>query len=433
MKKTTAKFNGIAVPRGETIVINDGKPVTPAKPIIPFIEGDGIGPEISSAMRAVVDAAVRTAYGSKRKIVWYEVFAGEKAASRFGKSLPDDTLAAIARFNVAIKGPLNTPTGEGIRSLNVALRKHFDLFQCVRPVRYFKGVPSPMLRPQDLNIVIFRENTEDVYSGIEFQAESEAAKRVIALAGELGETIRPDSGIGIKVISRTGSKRLIRAAIQYAIDHNRDSVTIVHKGNIQKFTEGAFLRWGEELALEEFGDRIVFEKDLWTVHNGNLPEGKILLRSRIADAMFAELLLKPTRYSVVACCNLNGDYLSDAAAGQVGGLGIAPGANIGDHYALFEATHGTAPDIAGQNIANPCSLLLSAVMMLDFLGWTEAGELIIKAIEATIGANHLTKDLAIPAGLSTHLSTTQFGEELVKSVKSLRPKAPRKRRCACTE
>jgi isocitrate dehydrogenase len=409
-------YNGVQVPAGEIVAFSDGKPVTPDHPIIPFIAGDGIGCEISVATRKILDAAVSAAYRGKRSIAWFEVFAGEKALGQFGKHLPDDTLSAIRQFGVAIKGPLGTPTGGGIRSLNVTLRQTFDLYRCVRPVRYFKGVPSVVKAPKDLDVVIFRENTEDVYAGIEFQMGSDGARRVISLLGEMGTAVRDDSGVGIKIMSRFGSRRLVRAAIQYAIDHNRKTVTIVHKGNIQKFTEGAFLQWGLELAREEFGDKIVDESELWQKHNGTLPEGKILLNSRIADAMFFELLTRPSKFSVIATMNLNGDYLSDAAAAQVGGLGIAPGANIGDSCAIFEATHGTAPDIAGKNIANPCSLLLSGVMMLDYLGWTEASDMVVTAIERTIKAKCVTGDLARFIKGATALNTDQFADAVVANL-----------------
>jgi isocitrate dehydrogenase len=413
---TVRTLNGVPIPTGETIQFKDGKPVTPKHPIIPFIEGDGIGAEIWGATRKILDMAISVAYGDKRSIAWLEVFAGGTATTKFGEALPADTLAAIQEFGVAIKGPLNTPTGGGMRSLNVALRKHFDLFRCVRPVRWYKGVPSPVVRPQDLDIVIFRENTEDVYSGIDFEVGSPEALRIIALLAELGHTVRDDSGIGVKPISKHCSRRLVRSAIQYAIEHNRKTVTLVHKGNIQKYTEGAFRQWGYELAKEEFGDIIVTEDELWSQHQGNLPEGKILLNDRIADNMFADALLRPTRYSVIATPNLNGDYLSDATAAQVGGLGIAPGANLGETHAIFEATHGTAPDIAGRNLANPCSLLLSAVMMLEYIGWHEAASMVVKAIEKTIAAKTVTGDLARLMSDAKALSTTEFAEAVVANL-----------------
>lgn len=412
-------YNNVAIPAGEKVVFKDGDPVVPNHPIIPFIEGDGIGPEISDATRLILDNAVKLAYGADRSIAWLEIFAGDKAKETFGKALPDDTLAAIRDFGVAIKGPLGTPTGGGMRSLNVTLRQHFDLYRCVRPVRYFSGVPSVVKRPKDLDVVIFRENTEDVYAGIEFKMGSEGAVRLIEVLKELGTVVRDDTGIGIKIQSKFGAQRIVRAALDYAVAHGRSVVTIVHKGNIQKFTEGAFLEWGLEVAREEFGDKVVFEDDLWSKHNGQLPEGKVLVNSRIADAMFFELLTKSSKFSVIATMNLNGDYLSDAAAAQVGGLGIAPGANIGDACAIFEATHGTAPDIAGKGIANPCSLLLSGVMMLEYLGWGEAATIAVKAIEKTIRAKTVTGDLARFMTNAKALGTSDFANAVVGNMKAL--------------
>ncbi|MBN8662381.1 MAG: isocitrate dehydrogenase (NADP(+)) [Candidatus Obscuribacter phosphatis] len=409
-------FNGIASPNGQVITFKDGKPQTPDQPVIPFIEGDGIGAEIWSVCRSVLDNAVASAYGGKRKIAWLEVFAGEKARQKFGDSLPQDTLRALRHFGVGIKGPLNTPTGGGFRSLNVAMRQTFDLYQCVRPVRYFNGVPSVVKRPQDLDVVIFRENTEDVYAGIEYKIDSPEAKRILKLLEELGNKMDEDTGVGIKIMSRSGSRRLVRSAIEYAIKTGRKTVTMVHKGNIQKFTEGAFRDWGYELGREEFADKIVTEADLWSKHNGVLPEGKILLNDRIADAMFFEVLTKPDKFSVIATMNLNGDYLSDACAAQVGGLGIAPGANIGDNSAIFEATHGTAPDIAGKNLANPCSLILSGVMMLEYLGWQEAAKLVVETVEKTIAARTVTGDLARFMADATALSTSDFGAALIANM-----------------
>lgn len=424
--QTVRLFNGLCPPAGEVIQFKEGKPITPVQPIIPFIEGDGIGPEISDATRLVLDAAVSLAYGSARRINWFEVFAGDKARQQFGKPLPDDTLAALRHFGVSIKGPLNTPTGGGMRSLNVTMRQHFDLYSCVRPVRYFSGVPSVVKRPQDLDVVIFRENAEDVYAGIEFEMGSPLAKKILALLKEEGYEIREDTGVGIKIMSRSGARRLIRAAIQFAIEQQRKVVTIVHKGNIQKFTEGAFLKWGLELAAEEFAEIMVSEDDLWSKHGGNLPEGKILLNHRIADATFFELLTRANKFSVIATMNLNGDYISDAAAAQVGGLGIAPGANIGDNCALFEATHGTAPDIAGKGIANPCSLLLSGVMMLEYLGWTEAAEIATKAVQKTIKARTVTGDLARFMKTSTKLSTSDFAQAVVGNMVKPRRRSGKK-------
>lgn len=387
-------FNGSPVPAGGLIKIKNGKLVVPTRPVIPYIEGDGIGAEIWAATRKVVDAAIKHVYKGKRSIVWYEVFAGDKAMSRFGEALPADTLAALKHFRVAIKGPLGTPTGGGMRSLNVTMRQELDLNQCIRPVRYYAGVPSVVKNPEQVNIVIFRQNTEDVYAGIEFKSGSPNALAVIEFLLQLGAKIRENSGIGIKPISRHESRRIVRSAIAYAIKHKRGSVTMVHKGNIQKFTEGSFRDWGYELAREEFPNVVITETELWSKYQGNRPEGKIVLKDIIADNAFCELLLRPNRLDVIVTTNLNGDYLSDAAAAQVGGLGMAPGANIGDDYAIFEATHGTAPDIAGKGLANPTSLLLSAVMMLEHLGWKHAAWEIQNAIEVTISSRNVTHDLA---------------------------------------
>ena len=418
MENTTPRvFNGISVPNGEKITFKNGSPVTPNRPIIPFIEGDGIGTDIWPAARKILEAAVRGAYGDTRSIAWLEVYAGDKARAHSGDALPKDTLDAITEFGVAIKGPLGTPTGGGARSLNVTMRQKFDLYQCVRPVRYFKGVPSVVVAPEKLNVVIFRENTEDVYAGIEYKAETEHARELIDILGKWGAgTIRDDTGIGIKIISRFGSKRLARRAIQYAIDHGRKVVTLVHKGNIQKFTEGAFCAWGYEVGKEEFRDFIVTEEELWSTHGGKLPEGKILLNDRIADAMFFEVLTKPSEFSVIATTNLNGDYLSDACAAQVGGLGIAPGANIGDNCALFEATHGTAPRMAGKNQANPSSLLLSGVLMLEYLGWKEAADRVVSALEKTIANKTVTIDLQMLMEGSTLCSTSEFADAVIANM-----------------
>lgn len=419
--KADKSFNGVTVPAGDKIQFVDGKPIVPNHPIVPYIEGDGIGPEIWAASRKILEAAILRAYGSDRSINWYEIFAGDKAVSKFGKPLPKDSLDAIAEFGVAIKGPLGTPTGGGMRSLNVTMRQHFDLYRCIRPVRYFPGVPSVVVAPQDLNVVIFRENIEDVYAGIEYRAESDEAKKVIELVASFGTKIRDDSGIGIKIMSKFGSERLVRRAIQYAIDSGRKVVTLVHKGNIQKFTEGAFRDWGFDMAKAEFRDHIVTEDELWAEpYNGKMPDGKILLNSRIADAMFFEVLTRPTEFSVIATTNLNGDYLSDACAAQVGGLGIAPGANIGDLCAIFEATHGTAPRIAGKNVANPSSLLLSGVMMLEFFGWTEAGKIVSEALEKTIAARTCTGDLAQLMKKSKTLSTSEFADAVVANMPELK-------------
>lgn len=374
---------------------SDGSLQVPDCPVIPFIEGDGIGPDIWQATRMVVDSAVKTAYNNSRKISWLEALAGEKAYQQTGNWLPDETLDTIRAHVVAIKGPLTTPVGKGIRSLNVTIRQVLDLYACIRPVKYIDSVPSPMKRPEKINMVVFRENTEDVYAGIEWQAKSEAAGRVISfLKDEMGISIPSDSGIGIKPISEKNTKRLVARAISYALENNLESVTLMHKGNIMKFTEGAFNRWGYEVAEERFGDRSITEEELFGTYNGMRPEGKVIIKDRIADMLFQQVLLRPDEYHVIATPNLNGDYLSDALAAQVGGLGMAPGANISDKCAVFEATHGTAPKYAGQDKVNPCSLILSAAMMLDYMGWKEASLLTGRALQATIQDGTVTYDLA---------------------------------------
>ena len=367
-------YNNNPVPvDGQGIDFQNGKFVIPDNPIIPFIEGDGTGRDIWKASRTVFDAAVAKAYGGQRRVAWYEVYAGEKAFKLSGNWLPDDTLAAIKRFRIAIKGPLTTPVGGGIRSLNVSLRQLMTLYVCMRPVRYYPGVPSPVKHPERLNVIIFRENTEDVYAGIEWRQGTPEVEKVIAfLNGEMKTKIRLDSGIGVKPISVTGSKRLIRRAIQYALANGHKSVTLVHKGNIMKFTEGAFRDWGYELVKEEFSDVCVTEEEV----GSNVPPGKLLVKDRIADSMFQQVLLRPDEYDIVATPNLNGDYLSDACDAQVGGLGMAPGANIGDEHGVFEATHGTAPKYADKDVINPSSVILSGVMMFNFMGWKEAAALI---------------------------------------------------------
>ncbi|MBV5317228.1 MAG: isocitrate dehydrogenase (NADP(+)) [Desulfobulbaceae bacterium] len=395
----------------------DGMLNVPANPVIPFIEGDGIGPDIWAAARMVLDAAVARTYGGGRKIEWMEILAGEKAFEKTGEWLPQETIDALKKYVVSIKGPLTTPVGEGMRSLNVTLRQVLDLYACVRPVRYYQGVVSPVKDPGQVDMVIFRENTEDVYAGIEWQASTEKANRVIEfLRNEMGALIRDNSGIGIKPISEFGTKRLVRKAIQYALDHGRDSVTLVHKGNIMKFTEGAFRNWGYELAGEEFADATITETALWEQYNGKVPEGKIVIKDRIADAMFQQILLRPKEYSVLAMPNLNGDYMSDALAAQVGGLGIAPGANIGDGVALFEATHGTAPKYAGMDKVNPGSLLLSGVMLLEYIGWIEAADLIKTALETTISQKTVTYDLARLMEGATELSCSAFGLAIINNM-----------------
>ncbi|GIU78427.1 MAG: isocitrate dehydrogenase [NADP] [Bryobacteraceae bacterium] len=404
-------YNGVPVPaEGQPVGYQNGRFLVPDNPILPFIEGDGTGPDIWRAAKAVFDAAVEKAYGGRRKVVWYEVFAGEKAFQKFNTWLPEDTLKAIQRFRVAIKGPLTTPVGGGIRSLNVSLRQLLDLYVCMRPVKYYPGVPSPMKRPELLDIVIFRENTEDVYAGIEYkQGTPEAARVIEFLTKEMGARIRPDSGIGVKPVSVTGSKRLVRRAIQYALEYGRRSVTLVHKGNIMKFTEGAFRDWGYEVARDEFAGRVVTEAEA----GANPPDGMVIIKDRIADSMFQQLLLRPDEYDVVATPNLNGDYLSDAAAAQVGGLGMAPGANIGDGYGVFEATHGTAPKYAGQDVVNPSSVILSGVMMFEFLGWKEAAQLIEKGVTETIRQKRVTYDLHRLMEGAAKLKTSEFGQAII--------------------
>ena len=388
----------------------------PDRPIIPFIEGDGTGPDIWKATRRVLDGAVEKIYGGSRSIAWLEVLAGEKAYSLKNDWLPQETLAAIQRYRVAIKGPLTTPVGGGIRSLNVTLRQVLDLYACVRPVRYYPGVPSPVKEPQKVDMTIFRENTEDVYAGIEWRSGSEEAKEVIEFLASMGKKVRPDSGIGIKPVSETGSKRLVRKAIQYAIATRRKSVTLVHKGNIMKFTEGAFKDWGYEVARDEFGAATVSEQEVWDQHGGKAPEGRIVVKDRIADSTFQQVLLRPEEYDVLATTNLNGDYLSDALAAQVGGLGMAPGSNEGNGFAVFEATHGTAPKYAGQDKVNPGSLILSGVMMLRWLGWPEAGDAIESALARTIEQKRVTYDLERQMEGATLLSTSQFAGAILENI-----------------
>jgi isocitrate dehydrogenase len=385
----------------------------PDYPVVPFIEGDGIGPDIMRAARRVLDAAVNAAYGGRR-LVWIEVYAGEKARAKHGEPLPEETLEAIRTFVVAIKGPLTTPVGAGFRSLNVALRQELDLYTCVRPVRYIAGVPSPMQEPEKVDVVIFRENTEDVYSGYEWAAGSNEARRLIEyLNKELGTHITPHSAVGIKPMSEFGSKRLARKAIQYAIKQGRKSVTLVHKGNIMKCTEGAFCEWGYQVAHEEFGDQTITEKEILERYNGQTPEGLVAIKDRIADNMFQQMLTRPAEYDVIATPNLNGDYLSDATAAQVGGLGMAPGANIGDHLALFEPTHGSAPKYADLDQANPTSLILSGAMMLEYLGWNEAANLITDGLIRTIQQRVVTYDLARQMGNVSPVKTSEFAATVI--------------------
>jgi len=462
-------YNGLPVPtNGARITYSKGRYQVPENPIIPFIEGDGTGRDIWKASVRVFDAAVEKAYNGKRRIAWYEVFAGEKAMAKFGTWLPDDTVNAIREFHVSIKGPLTTPVGGGIRSLNVALRQILDLYACVRPVKYYEGVPSPVKHPERMNIVIYRENTEDVYAGIEWEQGTPAATRLIEfLNNEMlkggKKQIRLDSGVGIKPISITGTKRLVRMAIKYALESGRKSVTLVHKGNIQKFTEGAFRKWGYELATEEFRDKVVTERESWILdnkdknpnitieHNANLVEPglefateefrqsiykevrsvldaiyathgkgawkkKLMVNDRIADSIFQQVVTRPDEYSVLATPNLNGDYISDACAAQIGGLGIAPGANIGDGYAIFEATHGTAPKYADKDVINPGSVILSGAMMFRFLGWNEAADLIEQGLEQTIEQRKVTYDFERLMEGATKVKTSEFGSYIIENM-----------------
>jgi isocitrate dehydrogenase len=460
-----ATFNGIEVPAdGQKITVEGAGLNVPDHPIIPFIEGDGTGRDIWGASRRVFDAAVEKAYGGKRRIVWYEIFAGEKAFNQFGEWLTDDSVRAIAEFAVAIKGPLTTPVGGGIRSLNVTLRQVLDLYACVRPVRYFDGVPSPVRHPEKVDVVIFRENTEDVYAGVEFVSGSERATELISLLNsKYGYKVREDSGIGIKPISPTGTKRLVRRAIQYALDFNKPSVTLVHKGNIMKFTEGAFRDWGYELAKDEFRSQIVTEREtwilgnreqnasitdeanarmlepgfdqmsdkqraavvdeikqtlsaIWATHGNGEWQKKLLIKDRIADSIFQQILIRPDEYAILATPNLNGDYLSDAAAAQVGGLGMAPGANIGDQAAVFEATHGTAPKYADLDMVNPSSVILSGVMMFEHLGWREVSDKIVEALTRTIQQKRVTYDLHRQMAGATKLKTSEFASAIIENM-----------------
>ena len=402
---------------GQKITFDDGQLNVPDQPIIPFIEGDGIGPDIWAASVRVFDAAVEKSYDGQKRIVWKEILAGEKANEETGEWLPQDSVDAISDYLVAIKGPLTTPVGGGIRSLNVSLRQLLDLYACVRPVKWIRGVPSPVKSPEKLDIVIFRENTEDVYAGIEWKGGSEEADRIREfINSNFNKSIRENSGIGIKPISPFGTKRLIRKAVDYAIAHNRGTVTLMHKGNIMKFTEGSFRDWGYDLAAEEFGDSVISEEALWEKYDGQVPEGRLVMRDRIADSMFQQILLRSDEYEVIATPNLNGDYISDAAAAQVGGLGMAPGANMGDSVSMFEATHGTAPKYADQDKVNPSSVILSGVMMLEHLGWQEAADSILRAMEATIQQKKVTYDLARQMDGATKLATSAYADTIISNI-----------------
>jgi len=404
---------------GAKITVRNSVLQVPENPILPFIEGDGTGPDIWAASVRIFDAAVAKAYAGKRRIHWMEVLAGEKAFAATGEWLPAATLDAFRKFIVGIKGPLTTPIGGGIRSLNVALRQELDLYACVRPVRWFKGVDCPVKRPSDLDVVIFRENTEDVYSGIEWKSGTPEAEKVWEfLVKDMGAKIRPHSGIGIKPISEFGTKRLVRRAIQFALDKGRRNVSLVHKGNIMKFTEGAFRDWGYQVAVQEFRDKVVTWDEVAKDHGGKTPAGKLLIQDVIADNMFQQLLLRARDYDVIATANLNGDYLSDACAAQVGGLGMAPGANIGDEAAIFEATHGTAPKYAGQDRINPSSVVLSGVMMFEHLGWDEVAHAIIAGIEKTIGEKTVTYDLARGMENAKEIKCSQYADAVIKNLGS---------------
>lgn len=403
---------------GQKIYYNtDGKLHVPDHPIIPYIEGDGVGLDIWRASVRVFDTAVEKCYGGKRKVHWLEVYAGEKAYQLTKEWAPEETIEAIQEYKIGIKGPLTTPVGGGIRSINVLLRQRLDLYACIRPVKYIPGAPSPLRHPEKVDMVVFRENIEDVYSGIEWKEGSPEALRLRDfLEKELGKKVREDSGIGIKSISRFGTKRLVRRAIQYALSHRRKSVTLVHKGNIMKFTEGAFRDWGYELAKEEFGDRVLLENEWGGEGVTNLSEGKIVLKDRIVDAMFQQVLLRPEEYDVLAMPNLNGDYMSDALAAQVGGMGMAPGANIGDQAAVFEATHGSAPKYADLDVINPSSLILSGAMMFDYMEWSEAGEAITKALEKTISQKIVTYDLARQMKKVRKVKCSEFATALIENL-----------------
>jgi isocitrate dehydrogenase len=416
-----SEYKKINVPaNGEKIIVEKGKLIIPDNPILAFIEGDGTGPDIWRASKRVFDCAVEKAYKGRKKISWMEIFAGEKALPIYGKDkwLPDETVEAIQEFQVAIKGPLTTPVGGGIRSLNVALRQLLDLFACVRPVKYYSGVPSPMKKPQEVDIVIYRENTEDVYAGIEFKSGTKEAEDIRKyIEKKSGKKIRKNSSIGIKPMSEFGSRRLVKKAIDYAIANNKKSITLVHKGNIMKFTEGSFKEWGYQVAREEYKDILITEDELSSRYNSRLPEGKIVIKDRIADSMFQQLLLRPSEYDVLATPNLNGDYISDAAAAQVGGLGIAPGANISYSTAIFEATHGTAPKYANLDKINPGSLILSGVMMFEYMGWNKVGELIENALKKTIKSKIVTYDFARQMEGAKEVKTSRFADEIIKNMK----------------
>lgn len=412
-------FKHIRIPEsGSKISVKNQALQVPDNPIIGYVEGDGIGPDITNASLRVWDASVEAAYKGRRKIHWCELYMGEKAGRLYdGNYFPDETLDAIRELTVAIKGPLSTPVGGGFRSLNVSLRQALDLYACIRPVRYFKGVPSPLVKPENVDVIIFRENTEDVYSGIEFESGTEEnAKFAKFLREEMNVDFEEHAGLGVKPVSAARTNRLVRKAIQYAIDHERKSVTLVHKGNIMKYTEGAFRAWGYQLAKNEFSNETISEAELWDEYDGEVPDGRIVIKDRIADIMFQLMQLRPAEFDVIATTNLNGDYLSDAVAAEVGGIGIAPGANIADHIAVFEATHGTAPKYAGLDKVNPSSLLLSGVMMLEYIGWTEAAELINQAFAKVIAKRIVTYDFARQMEDANEVPTSKFADALIDAL-----------------
>ncbi len=414
------KFSKIPGPKaGTKIEWRDGRLEVPDDPIIPYVEGDGIGRDIWPAAQAVFDAAVSKSSRGKQRVHWWEIPAGEKAVARYNEILPEESLQALKAYLVSIKGPLTTPIGGGFRSINVAIRQRLDLYACIRPIRWYPPAPSPVKHPEKIDMVIFRENTEDVYAGIEWPANSPEAKTLIGfLRDEFGQTVRPDSAIGIKPMSITGSKRLVRKAIRYALDNGRRSVTLVHKGNVQKYTEGAFKDWGYEVAAQEFGDRTVSEAAVEKCHDGRVPAGRLVIKDRITDSMFQQVLLRPDEYDVIATTNLNGDYLSDAIAAQVGGLGIAPGANVGDRVANFEATHGSAPKHAGQDKANPGSLILSGVMMFRHMGWRDVADLIECGIAGAIAAKTVTYDFERLMEGAKLLKCSEFGQAVIQHMRT---------------
>ena len=414
---SAVKFDKLTFPsQGELITLVNKKLTVPDHPIIPFIEGDGVGPDIWAAAVRVLQKAVARAYDERRSIVWFEIFAGEKAKAKYGEFLPRDTLEAVRLCRVAIKGPLTTPVGGGFRSLNVTMRQEMNLYACIRPIKYFQGVPSPVHRPQDIDLVIFRENTEDVYAGIEWKKGSDQTKKLLGILREMGHELPADSALGIKPISQKASQRLVRRAIQYAQDRGRPNVTLVHKGNIMKFTEGAFRDWGYQIVEKEFGETTITEAEVFEKHGGTPPPGKILIKDRIADMMFQQILLRPQEYSIVATSNLNGDYLSDAAVAQVGGLGLAPGANMSDEIAFFEATHGSAPKYTGMDKVNPGPVILSGVMMLEHMGWQEAADMIVRAMQESILAKTVTYDLARQMEGATELSCSKFADNIISRI-----------------